>query len=116
MVSALDKMMGKTSPSPAPGVAAPAGRPPSMMEAAMLKMLEGVGLDAGALAKVQGDVSAFALYVKAKLDKAEADNALILESNARIETNQAGILALLSEIADCAPPSQLDGSDEPRGV
>jgi phage gp16-like protein len=53
-MSALDRMMGKAGPAAEPGT-----RAPSMMESAMLKMLEGVGLDAGALAKVQQDVSAF---------------------------------------------------------
>lgn len=109
-MSALDKMrvaMGgpvagnpRDKKTPEPQVVGQ--RAPNMMEAAMLRMLEGVGLDANALQKMQGDISNFATFCKVNLDAIREENRQILE-------NQAGILAMLTEIQDDHRNNREDG-------
>jgi hypothetical protein len=65
-MSALD-MMRKTQQSK-----------PSPMEAMLLKMLEGVGLDAKALEKVMTDVQTTVLFFKAEAAEIRKENAAIL--------------------------------------
>lgn len=87
-MSALDKMrlaMGGPKGDAAPQQVGQ--KQPNMMEAAMLRMLEGVGLDAGALNKMQSDVAGFATFVRTRLDEIHGQNVKILAAIERIEND-----------------------------
>jgi hypothetical protein len=84
-MSAFDRMkasLGAAKEAPIPG-----NKPPSAMEAVMLRMLEGVGLDANALGKMQTDVMQFALFCKTKLETIEEQNKQLLAALERMEND-----------------------------